>query len=129
MKGLNEYLKQLRMEHGLTQSQAAAIIGITQTAYHRYEDGIGLIPLDNLKLLCNHYKLSLSEFFAGMESEIKGGEVAPNSGTSSEKAGQPVPDVAGTVPETEEETVKLFTIEIRANKQALQNLSLRIKED
>lgn len=129
MRGLPERIKQLRSKARVSQAEVANALGITQTAYHKYEDGTNTIPLNNLEALCNYYGLSITEFFAGMESEIKGGEVALNSDTSSEKAGQTVPDVAGTVPDGDEETVKLFTIEIRANKQALQNLSLRIKED
>lgn len=122
MKGLSDKLRTLRRSRGLTQKEVAAALSITQTAYYKYEDGSVEIPVRNIIKLSKFYNIDMNELFAGVEG-------VSNSGTSSEAAGQTVPAAAGTVPETEEETVKLFTIEIRANKQALQNLSLRIKED
>ena len=51
-------LKDLREDNDLTQSKVAAILGINQTVYSRYERGYQNIPLEHLIKLAKLYNVS-----------------------------------------------------------------------
>ena len=46
---INQRVKDLRAEKGLTQEGIAKILGVTQVTYHRYESGERSIP-DDIKI-------------------------------------------------------------------------------
>ena len=58
MKQWYDRLVELRKDRDLTQSQIAKIINTTQQYYGQYEKGNHLIPINQLKLLCEFYKVS-----------------------------------------------------------------------
>ena len=52
-------LRDLREDHDLAQKEVAAILGIQQTVYSRYERGFQTIPLEHLLRLAEYYKVSV----------------------------------------------------------------------
>lgn len=52
-------LRDMREDSDLSQAQVAAILGIQQTVYSRYERGVQTIPLEHLIKLADYYKVSL----------------------------------------------------------------------
>ncbi len=56
-------LKDLREDHDLKQKDIAAILGIQQTVYSRYERGFQNIPLELLVKLADYYHVTLDYIF------------------------------------------------------------------
>lgn len=52
-------IRDMREDFDLTQSDVAAILGIAQTVYSRYERGYQTIPLEHLIKLADHYNVSI----------------------------------------------------------------------
>ena len=51
-------LRDLREDADLSQKQIAALLGIQQTVYSRYERGFQTIPLEHLLTLADFYQVS-----------------------------------------------------------------------
>lgn len=51
-------LRDLREDADLSQKEAAALLGIQQTVYSRYERGFQTIPLEHLLKLADYYCVS-----------------------------------------------------------------------
>lgn len=51
-------IRDLREDHDLTQKEIAALLGIQQTVYSRYERGFQNIPLECLLFLADYYQVS-----------------------------------------------------------------------
>lgn len=51
-------LKDLREDHDLMQKEIAAILGIQQTVYSRYERGFQTIPIEHILKLADYYNVS-----------------------------------------------------------------------
>ncbi len=51
-------IRDLREDHDLMQKEIAAVLGIQQTVYSRYERGFQTIPLEHLIKLANYYQVS-----------------------------------------------------------------------
>lgn len=66
MKIVAERLKELRKEKSLTQQQVAEIIGVSRTAYLKYENDYLEIGIELLCKLADFYKVSL-DYLAGRE--------------------------------------------------------------
>ena len=52
-------LRDLREDHDLTQADVAALLGMKQPQYFRYEQGYRDIPTDVLIRLADHYATSV----------------------------------------------------------------------
>ena len=52
-------LKDLRIDHDLTQAQCAKIAFISKNSYIRYENGLRVPPLDTIKLFAEYYNVSI----------------------------------------------------------------------
>ena len=52
-------IRDLREDHDLKQTDIAAMLGIAQTVYSRYERGFQTIPLEHLISLSDYYKVSI----------------------------------------------------------------------
>ncbi len=52
-------LKDMRIDHDLSQTDVAEVLGIQQTVYSRYERGFQTIPLELLIKLADFYGTSL----------------------------------------------------------------------
>lgn len=52
-------LRDLREDRDLSQKEIAALLGIQQTVYSRYERGFQNIPLEHLLTLAEYYKVSI----------------------------------------------------------------------
>ncbi len=52
-------LKDLREDRDVKQKEVAALLGIQQTVYSRYERGFQTIPLEHLVKLADFYGVSL----------------------------------------------------------------------
>ena len=64
MKTLQELIRGLREDNGLTQAQIAQILGTSQTMYARYERGANELPIRHLVTLCKFYNVS-ADYFLG----------------------------------------------------------------
>ena len=62
---MNERLKQLRIEKGLTQKQVALAVGLTKNAVTNYEAGYREPSIDILKRLCLLFDVS-SDYLIGL---------------------------------------------------------------
>ena len=56
-------LRDLREDHDLKQKDVAAMLGIQQTVYSRYERGFQNIPLELLVKLADYYHVTLDYIF------------------------------------------------------------------
>lgn len=61
---LNENLRKLRKEKGMTQSELSKVLGIAQTTYAGYETGKSEPDLNTLTKIADYYKISL-DFLTG----------------------------------------------------------------
>ena len=52
-------IKDMRDDSDLAQKEIAAILGISQTVYSRYERGYQTIPLEHLIKLADYYQVSI----------------------------------------------------------------------
>ena len=68
--GYYKRIRELREDHDLTQRQIAAILGITQTQYFRYEQGYRDIPTDLLIVLARYYNTT-TDYILGINDEPK----------------------------------------------------------
>ncbi len=63
---INEKLKQLRKEKGVSQKEISSAIGITLSAYSNYEQGIREPSIDIIIKLCKYFKVS-ADYLIGLE--------------------------------------------------------------
>ena len=61
-------IKDMRDDSDLAQKEIAAILGISQTVYSRYERGFQTIPLEHLIKLADYYQVSL-DYLVGRTQE------------------------------------------------------------
>lgn len=87
-------IKELRLSKMYTQTQMANNLGISQSTYRQYEEGLVAVSIDRLIDIANFYNLPISAFF---EDEERG------SGSDGRPTGQKTerisPETAGTVQE------------------------------
>ncbi|MEG0664983.1 MAG: helix-turn-helix transcriptional regulator [Gordonibacter sp.] len=62
---LNEKLKALRQERGMTQEQVAAKLYVSRTAVSKWETGGGSPNLDSLQALARLFEVSVDELLSG----------------------------------------------------------------
>lgn len=55
-------LRQMRGQHGLTQEQVAALLGLNRTAYTHYENGVNMPDVLTLVRLAEVYGVPPQEF-------------------------------------------------------------------
>ena len=67
MEKFGEKLKELRIEHGLTQKQTAMRVGLTRNAIANYEANIREPSLQTLKELCELFDVS-ADYLLGLEN-------------------------------------------------------------
>lgn len=65
---MNERLKLIRKERGLTQKEVAKAIGVTLSAISNYEQGIREPSIQVLISLCRFYNVS-SDYLLGLEED------------------------------------------------------------
>ena len=58
-------IREIRISHGETQAQLAAILETSQQAYLKYEKGVNEIPVRRIITLCRHYNLS-ADYILGL---------------------------------------------------------------
>ena len=59
-------LRELREDRDKTQTEIAKILGMKQSQYSRYENGIRDIPLDSLITLAKYYGVS-TDYILGLQ--------------------------------------------------------------
>lgn len=67
---LKQRIKIVRVQNGLSQEQAAHIIGDKQSTYWNYEGGTSIIPISKLYLLAKFYNISI-DYFVGKTDDMK----------------------------------------------------------
>ena len=65
VKDFGEFIKNKRIERGLSQGEAAKLIGISQAAYSRYELGHRDPGLNMMRAIAKALHFHPSEFFDG----------------------------------------------------------------
>lgn len=68
---INSNLRQLRLERGMTQEQAAAQLGVTRQAVSSYESGRTRPDLDMLLRMCEVYHTDLEGILYGRDSALQ----------------------------------------------------------
>ena len=63
-------LKELRVEHGYTQTEIAEKLNIKQNTYSQYESGVRQIPLDSLVKLAALYDTSVDYVLYVTDEEV-----------------------------------------------------------
>ena len=58
---IGKHLKELRVQFELTQEAVAKLLGISGTAYSRYEKNERPISVKSLIILADHYDVTLDE--------------------------------------------------------------------
>lgn len=71
MAKINETLRQLRLERGMTQEEAAEQIGLTRQAVSSYESGRTQPGLDILERLAQVYEVELTDIIYGRNQGIR----------------------------------------------------------
>lgn len=64
-------LRYLRNKFGYTQEQVSAYLGITQSAYNKYETGVNDVPMDKLEKLANTYGVEEYDLLTAQEDELQ----------------------------------------------------------
>ena len=80
-------LRALRKREGLSQTEVARILGITRTAYNKYESGASA-PSRKLRELAQLYHVS-TDYILGAEDALAG--EAARSGCADERSSPQVP--------------------------------------
>lgn len=62
-EAVGENLKQARKFKGLTQTEVAKILNMTQQQYSRFENGIFELNYEQILTLCELYEISPNELF------------------------------------------------------------------
>lgn len=68
-KKTGRFLKELRMEKGLTQEQLSEILGVSNRSISRWENGVNMPDFDLVIELANYYQVSIEELLDGERSE------------------------------------------------------------
>lgn len=97
--GMN--LKKLRKAKGLTQAEVAQKIGVTQSAYAHYENGIRKLEADRIPTLAKALGVQLVELYGG--EAAKGKEAAPK--VHRNKRGAKVQELFDKLPAAEQRIV------------------------
>ena len=64
-KELGKKLKERRLQLGLTQREVAALLGVAQPVYERFEKGVYECSYDQLVAICKLFDLS-SDYLLGL---------------------------------------------------------------
>lgn len=59
-------LRAARLEKGLSQEDAAMLLGLTFQQLQKYEKGTNRVPIGRLAILCHYYGKDIRWFFAGL---------------------------------------------------------------
>jgi len=62
-------IRDLRIDHDLSQAQVAWILGTTKNQVGKYERGEQEMPIKHLLTLCKHYKVS-ADYVLGLPEKL-----------------------------------------------------------
>ena len=58
-------IKQLRKTKGISQSEMADLLGVSERTIRRWENKVTVPTMDDIVNICNEFRLSLEEVFEG----------------------------------------------------------------
>ena len=61
----NERIRDLRIDHDMTQAQMAILLGTTTQYYQKYEKGVRPLPLIHLEKICRFFNVS-ADYIIGL---------------------------------------------------------------
>lgn len=67
-KHYSEIIRELREDHDYRQKEIAAVLGIDQRVYSRYETAVFAMPVHHLIKLCRFYGVSM-DYVVGLSGE------------------------------------------------------------
>lgn len=73
MSKYTETIRNLRVDHDLTQAQVAEILGSTKNQVGKYERGEQELPIRHLVALCNYYHVS-ADYILGLPKGLPYGK-------------------------------------------------------
>lgn len=68
---MNTTLKSLREEYGKSRREVAAALGVSYSTYAHYESGIRRISLEQVKALCELYRVTAEEIITAQLSSCQ----------------------------------------------------------
>lgn len=107
MTGFGLKIKQLREEHGMTQTRLARVLGVTKGTVSVWERGLRMPELETLERVAKRFEVSVGYLLEGADTEAEGVET----------------DVEAEEPHTAEEKVDV------ARVKALTEKLLRLSSD
>lgn len=70
-KNLAANLCLLRKRYGYTQEQVSAYLGISQSAYNKYESEVNEVPMDKLEQLATLYHVEEYDLLTAKEEDLQ----------------------------------------------------------
>lgn len=115
MKSTIELIRNLRIDHDLTQAEVAGILGISQQHYSQYETEAYDLPLRHFITLANYYNVSADYLIGKYRSRDKTGlDLIHISKTYT--AAQMVNDLMSLSEEERDRFVQYLTFLVQAQK-------------
>lgn len=71
MNNLASNLRMLRTRYGYTQEQVSAYLGITQSAYNKYEQGVNEVPMEKLESIATLYHVEEYDLLTAKEEDLQ----------------------------------------------------------
>ncbi len=97
MKTHQELLRNLRVDNDMKQADVANLIGTTQQQYSKYETGESELPLRALKVLADHYMVSV-DYIMGRTGCKEGVEALAQNLTAEFTVGEAVSEMLSLSP-------------------------------
>jgi transcriptional regulator with XRE-family HTH domain len=114
MATLGAKLLKLRIDHKLSQTELAEIVGVSQNAYCKWEADKSKPQIENLFKISQYYQVDMKEFLddAGSivftNSEIKGGNIIGNNPSNNTLNIQLPAEIMENILKTQEQLSKLI---------------------
>ena len=85
MTGFGLKIKQLREEHGMTQTRLAKVLGVTKGTVSVWERGLRMPELETLERVAKRFEISVGYLLEGADTEVEADVEAGETDTAEEK--------------------------------------------
>ena len=112
---LSQHLREIRLEHNLTQKNIADVLGVDRTTYTYYENGVTTPSPDTLYKLSRIYNVTVG-YLMGVEDNVPGDSV--RSGVVLSSGTEPIASLS----KEEKELLMCFRVLSSAEKEKAREL-------